>query len=131
MEPFRIAVAGWGVFIQIRAPLTNNDRNTFVELLRQARDRVADMDLVGVLIDLREIDVDRDPDERILAYIGMLRLLRAGRAAIVVSWSSSLDRIAAALDSTDMQDITRVLLPGTGTGSALAPALDWVQHGGE
>lgn len=131
MEPFRIAVAGWGVFIQIRAPLKSNDRNAFIDFLQQARDRMLGNEHVGVLIDLREIDVVGDPDERVRAYVGMVRLLAADRAAIVVSSVSGATRIEETVDAAAVQDIIRVMLPETGTRSALGAALRWVEFRNE
>ncbi|PWC38802.1 hypothetical protein TSO221_26130 [Azospirillum sp. TSO22-1] len=126
MDPFRIAVAGWGLFIQIRTPLTNNDRHAFIELLKSSLARVQTMEHRALLLDLREIDVANDPEERINAYTGMARLLGAQRFAVVVSSQACAARIDAVLDSTGMRDSDRVLIAGVGDRHALLPALEWV-----
>ncbi|WP_431858443.1 hypothetical protein [Azospirillum sp.] len=126
MDPFRIAVAGWGLFIQIRTPLTNNDRHAFIELLKSSLERVQGMEHRALLLDLREIDVASDPEERINAYTGMARLLGAQRFAVVVSSRASAARLDAVLDSAGMRDSGRVLIAGVGDRHALLPALEWV-----
>jgi len=126
MDPFRIAVAGWGLFIQIRTPLTNNDRHAFIELLKSSLARVQAMERRGLLLDLREIDVAADPEERINAYIGMARLLGAQRFAVVVSSPSGAARIEPALAGAGMADDSRIMVAGVGDKNALMPALAWV-----
>lgn len=129
MAAFRIVVAGWGVFVDIQSPLTNNDRHAFIEELKVACARMASMERRGVLLDLRRVDVVGDPDERVRAYVGITRVLGARRIAMVVSSSDAAERMTAALDAGGTLENSRVLITGIGVQNALTPALRWVDSG--
>lgn len=126
MEPFRIVITGWGAFIQMRAALSSSDRESFIDSLMRARERVLPMERRGILLDLRELALNRDPDERVRAYVNIVQFLGANRVAVVVSSDSELRRIRDALDAAGLHEESRVMIANPESEKPLAPALRWV-----
>ena len=129
MEPYRIVVTGWGVFIMIATPLASGDRASFVEQLKVTRDRVLGMEQRSVLIDLRRLPIDSDPEERVRAYVGMAQLFGAQRVAVAVPTPTAAARIHEALDAAGMGEQSRVIVPEEGDRNGLVPAIQWVDKG--
>ena len=126
MDPFRVASADWGVFIDIHTPLTSNDRASFIECLHRAREHMATINQRNVLIDLRNLDVIQDSDPRVRAYVSIVEHLEAQRVAVVLSSPSAAARIREALGAAGMLENSRVLVQNSGMEGALRPALRWV-----
>lgn len=129
MTSFRIAVAKWGVFVDINPPLTNNDRAAFIEQLKIACGRVSDQEDRSVLLDLRRVDVVGDPSERVNAYVGIARIIGARRIAVVVSSEPAASRLSEALDTAGLLNPSRILVVALGEPHPLASALRWVDEG--
>lgn len=131
MPSFKIAVTGWGVFIEIKAPLTNADRTAFVEQLKVARERVTTIERYGILLDLRRVDIVGDPDERVRAYVGIIGILSGRRIAVMVENPQAAARMTEALDVADLLGDSRIIIREVGIPNALVSALRWVDDGVE